>query len=108
MGRQLKPKAELAKRTNVSLAPDIIRLAKALQKERRESNRSAFLTNLIKEEQSRRHPTHGTQSRTAPRRPFEERVSEAVETLMEDFKGSSGLYNGALMCEYNLDMLAVC
>jgi hypothetical protein len=86
MGKPLKPKAQLAIRKNVSFAPEIIRLTKVLCKERGDRGLSVLLTNLIKDERRRRHPKPGIQSRTAPRRPFDERVTESAETLMEDFK----------------------
>lgn len=87
MGKPLKPKAKRAKRKNISLAPAIIKLGQELQDERGDSDFSAFLTNLIKEERDRRQPKPGIQSFTTTRQPFSGRVAEVSEELMEDFKG---------------------
>jgi hypothetical protein len=87
MRKPLKPEANLATRVNISMTPDLIRLANKLRQERGESKFSRFIANLIREERDRRQPKPQIQSFTATLPPFDDRVAEVVKTLTEDFKG---------------------
>lgn len=74
--------AKRVRRKNVSLAPAIIKTAKELLAERGDNDFSAFVTNLIKEERQRRHPTPGIES------------SPGIESIA-DASGANGGPEGA-------------
>ena len=86
MKKHRQPKAELATRVNVSMTPDLIKLARQLRQLRGESKFSHFIANLIREERDRRQPPPGIRSFRATLKPDDKRVAEASEKLTEDFK----------------------
>ena len=78
------------KRKDISLDAEVLKTAKALWKERQERGLSMLVSNLIKEDQQRRHPKPGIQASADTRMSVGERAAEVGRHLTEDFKGYMG------------------